>query len=374
LNSRRGLDVAIAGGGIVGLAIARELSRAGREVVVLEAESQLGQHTSSRNSEVIHAGIYYAAGSLKAWLCVRGNELLYGYCEREGVPHRRIGKLVLATRDEEIAELDLLFTQAAANGVHDLVWLDAADVRALEPSVVAVRGLFSPSTGIVDSSLLLAALKREALAAGTTIVTSTPVLGGRAETGRLELSLGGPDGGSFGCAAFINAAGLGAPSLSRAFSGLDPSAIPPAHFAKGHYFALAARSPFRHLIYPVPVAGGLGIHLTLDLAGRARFGPDVSYVDSVDYAFDTARAAQFVSAVRTYYPALTPDLLVPGYTGIRPKLGPPGTSHDFLIQGPAATGARGYFALYGIESPGLTASLAIAEHVRRLFDRSESEL
>jgi L-2-hydroxyglutarate oxidase LhgO len=369
LSTSTDLDIVIAGGGVIGLAIARELSRAGREVTLLEAENQLGQHMSSRNSEVIHAGIYYPTGSLKASLCVAGKQRLYAFCEREGVPHARLGKLIVATRDEQIAELERLFAHATANGVTDLTWLDASDVRAREPSVVAVRGLFSPSTGIIDSHELMSAYKREALARGATVLTSTPVLAGRVDE-HVELELGGPEQARVSCRTFVNAAGLAAPSLSRAFRGVDVHAIPPAHFAKGHYFMLAGRSPFRHLVYPVPVPGGLGVHVTLDLAGNTRFGPDVNYIDGIDYAFDATRAASFAAAVRAYYPELTEAALLPGYTGIRAKLGPLGTSHDFLIHGPAQTGAPGFFALYGIESPGLTSSLAIAERVGELVAQS----
>ena len=358
------LDVVVIGGGVVGLAIARALARTGREVVVLEAESTLGVHTSSRNSEVIHAGIYYPTGSLKASLCVTGRLALYDYCAREGVAHAQLGKLIVATRDEEIPELERILGRARANGVADLEWLDAADVRALEPDVTAVRALWSPSTGIIDSHGLMAALKRDAVESGAHVVTSTPVLGGRVEDNGFRLELGGAERASVRCHTVVNAAGLRAPSVSRSIEGLPASAIPAEHFAKGHYFVLGARAPFRRLVYPVPVPGGLGVHVTLDLAGQARFGPDVTWVDGVDYDFDERRAEAFYTAIRAYYPALADGSLAPGYTGIRPKLGPAGTTHDFLIQGPDATGVPGFAAPYGIESPGLTASLAIAERVR----------
>jgi L-2-hydroxyglutarate oxidase LhgO len=360
-------DCAVVGGGVIGLAVARALALIGREVVVLEAEDSLGAHTSSRNSEVIHAGIYYAVGSEKAALCVAGKARVYEYCEREGVPHARLGKLIVATRDEEIPALERILGQAHANGVDDLRWLDAAEVHDLEPDVVAVRALLSPSTGIVDSHALLAAFKRDAVQHGAHVVTSTPVLSGRVTDAGFELDLGGPEPSTVACRALVNAAGLCAPSLSRSITGLSASAIPPAYFAKGHYFVLAGKSPFRRLVYPIPVPGGLGVHVTLDLAGQTRFGPDVSWIDGVDYTFDEARVASFYASVRTYFPALPAGSLVPGYTGIRPKLGPAGSTHDFVIQGPDATGAPGFVALYGIESPGLTASLAIADRVRALL-------
>jgi L-2-hydroxyglutarate oxidase LhgO len=367
MHDAAAFDVAVIGAGVVGLAVARELALAGREVVVLEAEGAFGTHTSSRNSEVIHAGIYYAKGSLKAELCVAGRQRLYAYCESEGVPHARLGKLIVATRDDELPALERILAQARANGVDDLRWVAAEEVHELEPEIVAVRALLSPSTGIIDSHALMAALRRDAVAHGAHVVTSTPVVSGRVEPHGFALDLGGPEPSTVGCRAVVNSAGLRAPSVSRSITGLDASAIPSEHFAKGHYFVLAGKAPFRRLVYPIPVPGGLGVHVTLDLAGQARFGPDVSFIDGVDYAFDERRAASFYEAIRTYFPALADGALVPGYTGIRPKLGPAGSAHDFVIQGPETTGAPGFVGLYGIESPGLTASLAIAERVRALL-------
>jgi L-2-hydroxyglutarate oxidase LhgO len=361
------LDVVVIGGGVIGLAIARALSLQGREVVVLEAESALGTHTSARNSEVIHAGIYYQPGSLKASLCVTGKVLLYDYCEREGVPHARIGKLTVATRDEEIPELERIEARARANGVDDLAWLDAAEVRSLEPEVAAVRALLSPSTGIVDSHAILASFKRDATAHGAHVVLSAPVLAGSVLSDGFLLELGGAEPATIRARTLVNAGGLRAPSVSRSLVGVPRSAIPAEHFAKGHYFVLAGAAPFRRLVYPVPVPGGLGVHVTLDLGGQARFGPDVSYVDGVDYRFDESRGPAFCAAIRRYYPALDASRLTPGYTGIRPKLGPPATTHDFVVHGPAQTGVPEFVALYGIESPGLTASLAIAERVGDLL-------
>lgn len=359
-----GLDTVVIGGGVVGLAVARALALAGREVFVLEAESRLGAHASSRNSEVVHAGIYYEPGSLKATLCAAGKQQLYAYCEREGVPYARPGKLLVATRDEEIHRLEQIHRLAQANGVDDLAWLTADDVRTREPDVFAVRALFSPSTGIVDSHALMAAFRRDALASGAHVMTAAEVRCGRVVDGGFLIQVGGSHAASVHCRTLVNSAGLRAPSVSRSIGGVPAASIPKEYFAKGHYFFLNSATPFRHLVYPVPAHGGLGVHVTLDLAGRARFGPDVCWVEGIDYSFDETRAASFYDAIRAYYPALADGSLAPGYTGIRPKLGPPGSSHDFVIQGPEDSGVPGFCALYGIESPGLTASLAIADRVR----------
>jgi L-2-hydroxyglutarate oxidase LhgO len=358
------LDAVVIGGGVVGLAIARALALAGREVTLLEAESRLGSHSSSRNSEVIHAGIYYASGSLKAKLCVAGKKALYAYCEASLVPHERIGKIIVATRDEDVLVLERLKAQAEANGVDDLVWLDRSDVYELEPTVVAVRGLLSPSTGIIDSHEYMSALRRDAEHAGTSVALATPVLGGRILMDGFELSVGGSEPFAAKCRTVVNAAGLRAQELARSIVGIPSETIPAQHFAKGHYFVLGGGTGFKRLIYPVPVPGGLGIHLTLDLAHQARFGPDVSWLDGVDYSFDESRAESFYQAIRCYFPGLRADSLVPGYTGIRPKLGPAGSpNQDFVVQGPGVHGVAGLVNLYGIESPGLTASLALADCV-----------
>lgn len=356
------LDAVVVGGGVVGLAIARALALSGREVTLLETEARLGSHSSSRNSEVIHAGIYYAPDSLKARLCVEGKRLLYDYCARAEIPHRRIGKLIVATSESELPALEEIATRARRSGVDDLVWLEADEVARLEPEVRAVRGLLSPSTGIIDSHALLSALRRDAEAAGAIIARNSPVLSGRIDAGAIELAIGGSEPHSASCRTLINAAGLRAQEVARSLEGLPPSTIPGQYFAKGHYFTLAGRSPFEHLVYPVPVPGGLGVHLTLDLAGQARFGPDVCWVDGVDYDFDETRADSFYAAIRRYYPGLPDGALQPGYTGIRPKLSPEGgAAADFLLQGPDQHGVPGLLNLYGIESPGLTSSLALAE-------------
>jgi L-2-hydroxyglutarate oxidase LhgO len=356
------LDAVVIGGGVVGLAVARALALTGREVTLVEAEPKLGSHSSSRNSEVIHAGIYYEPGSLKAQACVAGRDALYDYCERQGVAHQRLGKVIVATRDEEIGVLERLKVQAEANGVSDLLWLDRAEIHALEPLVVAVRGLLSPSTGIVDSHGFMSALRRDAESRGATVIASTPVVGGRVTARGIELALGGSESVTALCRTVINAAGLRAQDVARSIHGIPAATIPEQHFAKGHYFVLGGRAPFNHLVYPVPVPGGLGVHLTLDLAQQARFGPDVSWLNGVDYGFDERRADAFYEAIRRYYPSLADGSLVPGYTGIRPKLGPAGAAaQDFVIQGPEAHGIPRFLSLYGIESPGLTASLSLAD-------------
>lgn len=362
------LDAVVIGGGVVGLAIARALALAGREVTVLEAEPRLGSHSSSRNSEVIHAGIYYESGSLKAKLCVAGRKALYAYCEASGVPHERIGKIIVATREEDVRVLERLKAQAELNGVDDLVWLDQSQVHELEPDVIAVRGLLSPSTGIIDSHEYMSALRRDAERAGASVALATPVLGGQLLTDGIELSAGGGEAFTAKCRAVVNAAGLRAQEIARSIVGVPAATIPAQHFAKGHYFVLGGGTSFKRLIYPVPVPGGLGIHLTLDLAHQARFGPDVSWLDGVDYSFDESRVESFYQAIRRYFPGLKADSLVPGYTGIRPKLGPAGApNQDFVVQGPAVHGVAGLVNLYGIESPGLTASLALADRVLEAF-------
>jgi len=366
------LDAVVVGGGVVGLAIARELAITGRQVTLLEAEPQIGSHASSRNSEVIHAGIYYATGSLKASLCVAGRDMLYRYCLREGVPHERIGKIIVATRDDEIPVLERLKAQAEANGVADLVWLDRAEVAALEPSIRAVRGLLSPTTGIIDSHAFMTLLRRDAERSSADIVVSTPLLAGRVVQDGFELAIGGSDAVTARCRSLVNAGGLRAQDVARSIVGVPAASIPPQYFAKGHYFVLAGRSPFNRLVYPVPAPGGLGVHLTLDLARQARFGPDVSWLDSIDYSFDESRAASFYDAIRGYFPGLGEHSLVPGYTGIRAKLGPASApTADFVVQGPSEHGVPGLVNLYGIESPGLTSSLALAELVRCVLTRPE---
>ena len=356
------ISCVVIGAGVVGLALARHLALGGREVVVLEAEDRIGTGISSRNSEVIHAGIYYPAGSLKARLCVAGNRMLYAYCEAHGVAHRRCGKLIVATEDSQIEALRQLRTRAEANGVGDLQWLDGEEARCLEPQLRAAAALLSLSTGIVDSHGLMRALRRDAEAAGAAIVLKSPVRGGRRTAAGLEVEVGGDDPMTLRADRVFNCAGLGAQGLARSFEGIRPAAIPPLRLAKGNYYGLSGPAPFSRLVYPVPSQGGLGVHLTLDLGGQARFGPDVEWVDREDYDVDPRRADGFYAEVRKYWPGLPDGALQPAYAGIRPKLHGPGeTAPDFLIQREDAHGLPGLVNLFGIESPGLTACLALAE-------------
>jgi L-2-hydroxyglutarate oxidase LhgO len=361
------VDVVVVGAGVVGLAVARAFARVGREVLLLERESAIGTGVSSRNSEVIHAGLYYPPGSLKARLCVAGRDLLYGYCAEYGVPFRRCGKLVVATDRTQLAELGGILARALANGVADARLIDADEAKALEPEVRSVGALLSPSTGIVDSHALMVSLLGGFEAAGGTLALATPVVAGRLESDGVVLVTAGASSVELGARLVVNAASLGAQALARAIEGHDPASVPPLHLAKGTYFHLAGRAPFRHLVYPVPILGGLGVHATLDLGGRVRFGPDVEWVDTIDYAPDPARGASFYASIRDYWPGLPDDALVPGYCGIRPKIARPGGSAtDFLIEPPTRGAAGGLVNLFGIESPGLTSCLAIAEQVLRL--------
>ena len=358
------LDCAVIGGGVVGLAIARNLAQLGRQVVLFEAEKSIGLHTSSRNSEVIHAGIYYPTGSLKARLCVQGRRMLIEYCKARRVDWKPIGKILVAVEDAEIAYLDQLKAQATANGVEDLTWLSAAEVHELEPAVMCKCAIASPSTALVDSHGLLRSLAAEAQAAGTDIVFMSPVMGATVASDGIELDIGGSDPCRFHFRTVINSAGFSAPSVASTFRGLDPKTIPQAYFAKGHYFTLSGPAPFRRLVYPVPARGGLGIHVTLDLEGNVRFGPDVTWVERPDYRFEESRTELFYRAIRRYYPALRDGALSPGFVGVRPKLGPADAGFiDFVLQGSDVHGVSGLLNLYGIESPGLTASLALAEEV-----------
>lgn len=363
------LDAVVIGAGVVGLAVARALALAGREVVVLESETQIGSGTSARNSEVIHAGIYYPRGSLKARLCVRGKQLLYAYCETRGVPHRRCGKLIVATSAAQVAALEGIRSQAQGNGVHDLQWLTADEARTLEPALACSGALLSPSTGIVDSHALMLALRGDIESAGGLVAVASSVDRAMCTHDGIELHMA--DGSCWLAAAVVNAAGLTAPLLAARFGGLDTRHVPRASFAKGNYFTLSGRAPFSRLIYPVPEAhaAGLGVHLTLDLGGQAKFGPDVQWVDSpLDLQVDPARGERFYAEVRRYWPGLTDGALQPGYAGIRPKISGPGEpAADFLIQGPAVHGVAGLVNLFGIESPGLTSSLAIGEAVAGLL-------
>lgn len=357
------VDCVVIGAGVVGLAVARALALQGREVLVLEAAGAIGTGTSSRNSEVIHAGLYYPTGSHKARLCVAGRNQLYRYCADRGVAHQRCGKLVVATSEGQLAGLRNVASRAQANGVSDLRWLDADEARALEPALRCVAALYSPSTGIVDSHGLMLALQGDLEHAGGVVALHSTLA--KAQCGPDGIALEAADGTSLLARVVVNAAGVQAPDLARRFKGLPAHAVPTAHYAKGNYFTLAGRAPFRHLIYPVPEAAGLGVHLTLDLGGQAKFGPDVQWVDSPDdLQVDPARGAAFYAEVRKYWPALPDGALEPGYAGIRPKIsGPEEPAADFMIQGPADHGVAGLVNLFGIESPGLTSCLALADAV-----------
>ena len=358
------VETVVVGAGVIGLSIARALALRGRDVLVLEREDGIGQVTSSRNSEVIHAGLYYPSDSLKARFCVEGRRALYQYCADRGVPHRRCGKLVVATSHEEEPALQKVFDGASANGVEDIALIGEARLKELEPSVHGTAALLSGSTGIIDGHALMLAYQGDAENAGATVQCRTPVLGGTLGASTIQLRAGGDEPVEIETDLLINAAGLGAWDVSRSLEGLAAEIIPPRYLAKGCYFGMSGRAPFEHLIYPVPVAGGLGTHLTFDLGGQARFGPDVEWVETIDYGVDPARGDAFYDAIRRYWPGLPDDVLVPAYAGIRPKVvGPGEPAADFIIQGPKETGHPGYVALYGIESPGLTASLAIGEYV-----------
>jgi L-2-hydroxyglutarate oxidase LhgO len=358
------IDTVVIGAGVVGLAIARAFALAGREVVVLEREGAIGTGTSSRNSEVIHAGIYYPSGSLKAKLCVAGRHALYPYLEGRGVAHRRCGKLIVATDGGQIAGLEKLHAQARANGAADLRMLEASEARALEPQLSCVAALQSPSTGIIDSHAYMLALRGDAEDHGAAIAFRSPVLAGRVSADGIEIDVGGAEPMQLTARTVVNSAGLYAQDVARSLEGFPPEHIPPTYYCKGNYFSLSGRSPFSRLVYPAPESAGLGVHLTLDMAGQARFGPDVEWIERIDYDVDPERSSVFYDAIRRYWPGLRDGSLQPAYCGIRPKIqSRTQPSRDFLIEGPRDHGIAGLVNLFGVESPGLTASLAIAEHV-----------
>ncbi|WP_299441930.1 NAD(P)/FAD-dependent oxidoreductase [uncultured Rhodospira sp.] len=358
----------VIGAGVVGLAVARALALAGREVILLEAADAFGTETSSRNSEVIHAGVYYPEGSLKARLCVQGRRMLYAYLAERGLPHDRCGKLIVASRAggaPEIAALRGVQARAAAAGV-DLPWLSGAEAMALEPGGLdCVAALESPETGILDSHALMLSLLGDAEAAGTVLALRSPVVGGRAlDGGGVELDVGGAAPMRLRARGVVNCAGLGARAVGLSIAGVPPETVPPLHLARGVYFSLSGKAPFRRLIYPVPGPASLGLHYTRDLGGQGRFGPDVEWIDRIDYTVDPGRAALFVDGIRRYWPGLPDGALAPAYAGIRPKVQAPGTpAHDFVLLSPRETRVPGYTALHGIESPGLTSCLAIADCV-----------
>jgi L-2-hydroxyglutarate oxidase LhgO len=369
------VDAVVVGAGVVGLAVARALARSGLETIVAEAQGSIGQGVSSRNSEVIHAGLYYAPGSQKARLCVRGKQLLYELCASHGVNHRNCGKLTVAQSEAEVSALRKLQDRAKANGV-PVQWLSAAQARELEPALQCIAALSSPSTGIVDSHGFMLALQGDLERAGGMVAFGSPVdgavLGQRGEPHVVRMA----DGSELAARVLVNSASLHACALARRFEGLPPSFVPREYFAKGNYYTLAGKAPFSHLIYPAPADAWLGVHLTLDLGGQAKFGPDLEWLDvttpeQIDYTVDPRRADHFYAEVRRYWPALPDDVLQPSYSGVRPKIhSPQQSAADFRIDGPQVHGVAGLVNLFGIESPGLTSSMAIAEDVLRLLGES----
>jgi len=369
------VDCVVLGAGVVGLAVARVLALAGRDVLVAESEAAIGMGVSARNSEVIHAGMYYPSGSLKARLCVAGRALLYSYCTDHGIAHQRLGKLIVAAHADEVPALERIAQQARANGVDDLVRLDGNAARALEPALHCHAALLSPSTGIVDGHGLMLALQGDAENAGTQCVFHTPFEAGTIlPDGTFHLRFGGQDATELRCHTLINATGLSAPLLAQCLQGYPARHTPPAYYCKGSYFTLVGASPFARLIYPVPGDhAGLGVHLTVDLGGQAKFGPDTEWVDAPDYTVDPARVEAFYTAVRRYWPTLPDGALAPGYAGVRPKIAAPDApSADFMIAGPAQHGIANLVHLFGIESPGLTACLAIAQEVARCIAKAST--
>jgi L-2-hydroxyglutarate oxidase LhgO len=358
------VEAVVVGAGVIGLAVGRALALAGREVIVLEAADAFGTGISSRNSEVIHAGIYYPAGSLKARLCVAGRHMLYAYCAERGVAHARLGKLIVAADEAEAAQLRAILAAGHANGVTDLVSLTRDQARALEPEISCAAALHSPSTGIVDSHGLMLALLGEIEDAGGALALWSPLGGAECTDDGFVLEVDGRDGvTALGCRVLVNAAGLAATEVAGRIAGLDARHVPRMHLSRGCYFALQGRAPFRRLVYPVPKSASLGTHLTLDLGGQAKFGPDQEWIDRIDYTVDPARAEGFYAEIRRYWPGLPDGSLAPAYAGIRPKLQAPGEPPaDFRVDGPSVHGVPGLVNLFGIESPGLTSALALADH------------
>lgn len=363
------LDAVVIGAGVIGLAVARALALQGKEVIVLEQHKTFGQETSSRHSGVIHAGVYYPEKSLKARCCVRGKQMLYDYCREHRVAHQAVGKLIVAQDQSEIAVLRDYTKNAQANGVHDLALLSESEALALEPDIRCAGAILSPSTGIVDSHELMMHFIADIESNRGVIVYDSPVISGSVSSGsQHQLTLGGVSNTTIRCNTLINSAGLYAPQVAKKIN-LPRDLVPDVFFAKGHYYSLQGTAPFKRLIYPLADKASLGIHATPDLDGSVRFGPDVQWLDTVDYRFDESRLPRFVEAIRRYYPAINGNDLSPSYTGIRPKIGGPGDPpRDFVLQGPREHGFSNLVNLYGIESPGLTSSLAIAEAVQSMID------
>jgi L-2-hydroxyglutarate oxidase LhgO len=358
------MQVLVIGAGVVGLAIAREAALRGHDVIIAEAAAAIGTCTSSRNSEVIHAGLYYPSGSKKALHCPRSRRMLYSYCASHGIPHRKLGKLFIVTKDADIPKLEAVHVQALKNGVENVTMLDAADAMRMEPALFCVAAFHSAETGIIDSHRYMLALRGDLEDHGGVIALNTPVERVTRAGAAWEVQFGGAEPGAIVVDAVVNSAGHGAQHLARAIESYPAERVPKLVLAKGNYFNYAGRAPFSRLIYPAPVPGGLGIHVTLDLAGRMRFGPDVEWVETMDYNVDPRRADSFYAYIRTYWPGLPDNSLVPDYSGIRPKLTGPGEpAADFMIDAPADHGQPGLVQLFGIESPGLTSSLSLAEEV-----------
>ena len=364
-------DATVVGAGAVGLACGRALSKRGLTVLVLEREPHIGQGVSSRNSEVIHGGLYYPSGSLKARFCVEGRRRLYAFLESRKIEHWKCGKLVVATEEAEVERIEAIFQQATTNDVEGLEHLTGAQARALEPALNAHTAILSPESGVFDSHGYMLSLRGDIEEAGGALAFHAPLLRAKAVSDGFEVEIGGDAPMALHCRTLINSGGLSAPAVARAIEGMPPDRIPTSYYAKGNYFSCATRAPFSRLIYPVPEAGGLGVHLTIDLGGQAKFGPDVEWIESpdaasLDYAVDPARADRFYPAIRRYWPALPDGALTPSYSGVRPKIVPPAIARqDFVIQGPQDHGLSGLINLFGIESPGLTSSLAIADEVAR---------
>jgi L-2-hydroxyglutarate oxidase LhgO len=358
------VDCIVAGAGAIGLAIARELAQAGREVIILEAEETFGRGVSSRSSEVVHAGMYYAPGSQRAKLCVEGKWMLYDFMQKHNVAYKNCGKLIVATSEDEVPALEKIMQTGAINGVDDLTLLSGDEARKLEPELACIAAILSPSTGMMDSHGVMLALLGEAENAGATLATHSPILGGRVGGSEIEIDVGGADPMTMGCNLFVNSTSLNAPAVAAKLKGLDAAHVPMAYYGKGSYFSMAGKAPFSRLIYPCPMVGGLGVHLTIDVGGQARFGPDVEWVDEPDYEVDPKRAGGFYARVRRYWPGLPDGALQPSYAGVRPKIVPPGApTQDFRIDGPDVHNVPGLINLFGMESPGLTSSLAIGRHV-----------
>lgn len=355
-------DIVVIGAGVVGLAVARALALRGCEVLIADAAETFGTGISSRHSEVIHAGIYYPRDSLKAKLCVQGRDRLYAFCESFGVPHRRCGKLIVATSPHQLADLEAIRAAAADNGVM-LQWLTSAEALGLEPDLACEAALFSPATGIIDSHAYMHALLADAEQHGATIAYRSRIAAMWLESASILLAINDDTRPTLRARTIINCAGLHATQVAESIESFPAEHIPRTYYARGHYFSLAGKARFRHLVYPIPEPGGLGVHLTLDLANQARFGPDVEWIETLDYTVSIERAQRFYAAIRRFWPALADGQLIPAYAGIRPKIAPPGEAADFRIDGPRHHGVPSVINLFGIESPGLTASLAIGEYV-----------